>query len=311
MAIGPRSGRRSAEVSESQEKAVFDPFRSPHVPPGRYRGSLSGRVSDRRCCPARRTGRGRRAVAALRRRAPARGRRDRQDHRFRDAFGERGAALAGSRTHSTVRLLVRGGALVVSNPSGLNVSRDGRDALRRLRGAGYRGWGHRVKPESRRPDVGEQDHSGVGPWTDVKHLLVRAHNPKVAGSNPAPAIGEGPGNGAFSMRGVADEAITRVPSGYQFLLKAVRPPAAGTAEAEGGRAALVRSDTGRLFVDRAARATPLGIASKRLSSRHARGVPTEVQRLRIILGGSCEAALARGRAPPRRSNGPRRGCARR
>ena len=44
----------------------------------------------------------------------------------------------------------------------------------------------------------------------------RAHNPKVAGSNPAPAIGESPGNGAFFVDGGRGGRRSRVPNGYQF-----------------------------------------------------------------------------------------------
>ena len=54
------------------------------------------------------------------------------------------------------------------------------------------------------------------------YIIEAAHNPEVAGSNPAPAIAEGPGNGAFrSLGGYAAaggrEARVRVPSAPLFL----------------------------------------------------------------------------------------------
>ena len=35
------------------------------------------------------------------------------------------------------------------------------------------------------------------------YIIEAAHNPEVAGSNPAPATEKGPGNGAFPLRGQA------------------------------------------------------------------------------------------------------------
>jgi hypothetical protein len=43
-------------------------------------------------------------------------------------------------------------------------------------------------------------HSRTLAQASVLYLAnLRAHNPKVAGSNPAPATGKGPGNGAFGL----------------------------------------------------------------------------------------------------------------
>src|SRR5215204_5089252 len=58
--------------------------------------------------------------------------------------------------------------------------------------------------------------------------FTASHNPKVAGSNPAPATREGRKRGPFSLV-EAGSPLLVVPTGYQTALPKVRSPAADVA----------------------------------------------------------------------------------
>ena len=84
-----------------------------------------------------------------------------------------------------------------------------------------RSGGRPGPPTSRardRPEIGDLCYnlSTAAGWSSL--VARRAHNPKVAGSNPAPAIWKSPAQaGFFRVRGRPNQA-RRVPIGYQFFV---------------------------------------------------------------------------------------------
>jgi hypothetical protein len=66
------------------------------------------------------------------------------------------------------------------------------------------------------------------------HTIEAAHNPEVAGSNPAPATREGPGNGAFPMTALSDAGMRR--PGALPPAPALWPPALNATDERHGSA---------------------------------------------------------------------------